>query len=224
VIATFCHNIANGLPVHIDDPSKSIHLVYIDDLVQNIIDILGNIPSGLEYRKVTPEYSYTLGQIAEKIHSFRDSEKTLITDRVGTGFVRRLYATYLSYIPIDKVSYSLPVYADERGDFVEVLKTKDSGQFSYFTVLPGVTRGGHYHHTKNEKFVVLNGTARFKFRNISTGETKQIICSSGRPKVVNTFPGWAHDITNIGDSKMLVMIWANEIFDRDFPDTISWTL
>jgi len=115
----------------------------------------------------------------------------------------------------------VPKYGDERGVFVEMLKTESSGQFSYFTAHPGVTRGGHYHHTKNEKFLVMKGEARFKFRHMITGESYELVTSGETPRVVETVPGWTHDITNIGDDEMLVMLWANETFDREKPDTYT---
>jgi UDP-2-acetamido-2,6-beta-L-arabino-hexul-4-ose reductase len=132
-----------------------------------------------------------------------------------------LYATYISYLPASKFAYGLPRYGDERGDFVEMLKTPDCGQFSFFTTHPGITRGGHYHHSKTEKFLVIHGSARFRFRNIVSGETHEILTSGQLPKVVETVPGWAHDITNVGVDEMIVMLWANEIFDRARPDTVA---
>jgi UDP-2-acetamido-2,6-beta-L-arabino-hexul-4-ose reductase len=115
----------------------------------------------------------------------------------------------------------VPVHSDPRGRFVEVLKSKDSGQFSFFTAHPGITRGGHYHHTKNEKFLVIQGKARFGFRHIVTGETFEMFTDAAKPEIVETIPGWSHDITNIGENEMIVMLWANEIFDREHPDTIA---
>ena len=132
-----------------------------------------------------------------------------------------MYATYVSYLPKDKFQYQIPSHKDARGVFVEMLKTKDSGQFSYFTAHPGITRGGHFHHTKTEKFLVIKGTARFGFRHIITDEVFEIDISAGTPKIVETIPGWSHDITNVGDEEMIVMLWANEIFDKDNPDTVS---
>jgi UDP-2-acetamido-2,6-beta-L-arabino-hexul-4-ose reductase len=132
-----------------------------------------------------------------------------------------LYATYISYLPPSKFAYRLPYHRDARGDFVEMLKTPDCGQFSFFTTHPGITRGTHYHHSKSEKFLVVQGTARFRFRNIVSGETHEVVTSSKTPQVVDTVPGWAHDITNIGEDEMVVMLWANEIFDRSAPDTIA---
>ena len=176
---------------------------------------------GLLKKEVKPEYSVTLLALANQIRAFKNCRNSLVSEPVGTGFVRALYATYISYLPSDQFSYAIPSFKDKRGVFVEMLKTKDPGQFSYFTAHPGVTRGGHYHHTKTEKFLVIKGNAHFGFRNIFTNETFDIETSGENPCIVETIPGWAHDITNIGDEEMLVMLWANEIFDRDKPDTIT---
>jgi len=168
---------------------------------------------------VAPQYSTTVGEVAQILQSFADSRSTLLTPPVGTGLVRALYSTYISYLPPEKFAYPLTQHADPRGVFVEVLKTPDCGQFSFFTAHPGVTRGGHYHHSKTEKFLVIKGQARFKFRHMQTGQTHELCTSGDKPEVVETVPGWTHDITNIGTDEMIVMLWANEVFDRDRPDT-----
>ena len=144
-----------------------------------------------------------------------------MSERVGTGLTRALYATYVSYLPTECFAYDVPVHGDARGVFVEMLKTPDAGQFSFFTAQPDITRGGHYHHTKTEKFLVIKGFARFRFRHMLTNEVHQIETDGDKPQVVETVPGWAHDITNVGDDVMIVMLWANENFDRGNPDTIA---
>ena len=141
--------------------------------------------------------------------------------RVGTGLVRALYATYVSALPTSTFSYPLQQHADSRGVFVEMLKTPDCGQFSYFTAHPGITRGEHYHHTKTEKFLVVKGRARFRFRHLLTNERHEVPVTGDVPQIVESVPGWAHDITNTGDEEMIVMLWANEIFDRQRPDTFA---
>jgi UDP-2-acetamido-2,6-beta-L-arabino-hexul-4-ose reductase len=128
----------------------------------------------------------------------------------------------VSYLPREKFSYAVSQYADPRGVFVEMLKTPDSGQFSYFTAHPGVTRGGHYHHSKTEKFLVIKGEALFRFRHLLTDELVELRASGVLPQVVDTIPGWSHDITNIGSDEMVVMLWANENFDRQNPDTVAF--
>lgn len=221
VVATFCDNVANDRPLKINDLNTVLKLVYVDDVVNTFIASLNSVTKGLSYGSVTPEYSITLGLLAAQIESFPKCRDELIVEPVGSGLVRALYATYVSYLPPSKFSYSLPMHGDERGLFVEMLKTQDSGQFSFFTAYPGVTRGGHYHHTKTEKFLVIKGKARFGFRNIITGEKYEIFTSGDYSQIVETVPGWTHDITNIGETEMIVMLWANEIFDRARPDTIS---
>ncbi|MBU3602780.1 NAD-dependent epimerase/dehydratase family protein [Polynucleobacter sp. AM-25C3] len=221
VVATFCHNVANHLPIQINDPSTYISLVYIDDVIEAFIDILlVDIPNGLSRREVNPVYKISLGTLATQIESFKNCRDSLVSEKVGVGFTRALYSTYVSYLPPGEFVYDLPKYGDERGVFVEMLKTKDSGQFSFFTALPGITRGGHYHHTKTEKFLVIKGKARFGFRNIVTNERYEVVTSEERPQVVETVPGWTHDVTNIGNDEMVAILWANEIFDHQNPDTI----
>jgi UDP-2-acetamido-2,6-beta-L-arabino-hexul-4-ose reductase len=221
VVATFCHNIANDLPIQINESSAQLKLVYVDDVVSEFIYSLNHMPNGLSQGIVHPISEITLGQLAAQIEEFKNCRNSLVSERVGTGFVRALYATYVSYLPTTKFVYDLPKYGDERGVFVEMLKTQDSGQFSYFTAHPGITRGGHYHHTKTEKFLVIKGDARFGFRHILTDEYYEILTSGDRPQVVETVPGWTHDITNVGSEEMIVMLWANEIFDRSRPDTVA---
>jgi len=222
VVATFCHNIARGLPVQIDEPTTRLRLVYIDDVVRALIDALEFTSPGVSSGRLQSEYSLTLGELVEQINAFDACRGTsLLTERVGSGLARALYATYLSFIPSERFSYKVPQYKDSRGRFVEVLKTPDSGQFSYFTAPPGITRGGHYHHTKSEKFVVMKGSALFRFRHLLTHELVELHSSGEEPEVVDTIPGWTHDITNVGDDELVVMLWANENFDRQNPDTVT---
>lgn len=221
VVATFCHNIARGLPIQINDPAARLQLVHVDDVVSSFIAVLDAPASGLTRGEVAPLYATTLGELAQQIGAFGDCRTSLMSERVGTSLVRALYATYVSYLPNDRFAYNLPLHTDSRGVFVEMLKTHDSGQFSYFTAYPGVTRGGHYHHTKTEKFLVIKGRAVFRFRHLLTGELFELATSGDNPQVVDTVPGWVHDITNVGNEEMLVMLWANEIFDRTNPDTIA---
>lgn len=221
VVATFCHNIANDLPIQINDPAVQLRLVYIDDVVREFARFLAQPTEGVQWPTMQPEYVIRLGDLAAQVQAFRNCRTTLVSERVGTGLVRALYSTYVSYLPPAQFAYSLPCHQDQRGLFVEMLKTVDSGQFSYFTAHPGVTRGGHYHHTKTEKFLVIKGNARFRFRQMLTNQTFEILASGDMPQVVETAPGWTHDITNVGEDEMIVMLWANEAFDRDRPDTIA---
>lgn len=221
-VATFCHNIANDLPVQINDPASVINLVYIDDVIQDFLKVLQEQPAGIVRPEVSPAYKITVGELADQIRVFKSGRESMVTEPVGVGFTRALFSTYLSFLRPEQFTYSLTAHADARGRFVEMLKTKDSGQFSFFTAHPGITRGGHYHHTKNEKFLVIQGKARFGFRHVVTGETYELFTEGEKPEVVETVPGWSHDITNIGDNEMIVMLWANEIFDRQHPDTIAY--
>ncbi|TIC78981.1 UDP-2-acetamido-2,6-beta-L-arabino-hexul-4-ose reductase [Crenobacter intestini] len=221
VVATFCHNLARGLPIQINNPATTLQLAYVDDVVSALIAALDKPLPGVAQGVVQPEYSTTLGELAAQIEAFAACRSSLLSERVGTGFTRALYATYVSYLPNERFTYPLTKHEDPRGVFVEMLKTPDCGQFSYFTAHPGITRGGHYHHTKTEKFLVIKGQALFRFRHLLTDELFELRTSGEAPQVVDTIPGWSHDITNVGDDEMVVMLWANENFDRERPDTIS---
>ena len=221
VVATFCHNIARNIPIEIHDPDAVIRLVYIDDLVDSFLILLEDRPTNtLAFERVPTEYQVTVGEMATMIEEFRTSRVNLVMNAVGHGLLRAMYATYVSYLPENDFDYLLKKNADARGVFVEILKTKLSGQFSYFTALPGVTRGGHYHHTKTEKFLVISGEALFRFSHKVTGDYFEISVVGGDARVVETVPGWAHDITNVGENELICLLWANEIYDGDKSDTI----
>lgn len=223
-VATFCHNIARGLPIQVNVPEAAITLVYVDDVIERLMHLLDGADVSVDsqgFSAVVPQYTTTVGAMAQHIQEFHDSRATLVTNRVGTGLVRALYSTYVSYLPAEKFAYSVPQHGDQRGVFVEMLKTPDCGQFSYFTAHSGITRGGHYHHSKTEKFLVIKGQARFKFRHMHTGDVYELLTSGDKAEIVETVPGWTHDITNIGTEEMVVMLWANEIFDRARPDTFA---
>ena len=223
-VATFCHNIARDLPIQVNDPAAPLTLVYVDDVIQRFVQLMDGADAALGpdgFATVAPQYTTTVGEVARQIQAFKDSRASLMTERVGTGLVRALYATYVSYLPVASFTYTVPQYGDPRGVFAEMLKTPDCGQFSFFTAHPGITRGGHYHHSKTEKFLVIKGRARFKFRHMHTGETHALLTSGEKSEIVETVPGWTHDITNIGQDEMVVMLWANEVFDRERPDTFA---
>ena len=224
VVATFCHNISRDLPIQVNDPEAPVELVYIDDLVTRFTKKMDCIDAALNaggFAAIAPQYSTKVGELARQIQEFKNSRVTLMTQRVGTGLMRALYATYVSYLPAESFAYTVPMHADSRGVFVEMLKTPDCGQFSYFTVHPGFTRGGHYHHSKTEKFLVIKGKARFRFRHMQTGQCHDLVTTGEKPEVVETVPGWTHDITNIGGDEMLVTLWANEVFNQINPDTFT---
>lgn len=227
VIATFCHNIARGLPIKINDPLALLTVVYVDDVVEHLLQIMDGVEPSIDHQgfsTVTPQYTITVGELAAKIEAFRTSRDTLITERVGADLTRALYCTYVSYLPRESFTYHVPMHADARGVFVEMLRTPDCGQFSFFTAHPGITRGGHYHHSKTEKFLVIKGEALFKFRHMNTGETHQLVTSGRKAEIVETVPGWTHDITNIGSDELVVMLWANEVYDINKPDTYAQPL
>jgi UDP-2-acetamido-2,6-beta-L-arabino-hexul-4-ose reductase len=227
VVATFCYNIARNLPIKVNDANAALTLVYIDDVIERFIQIMDDalpMTGNKGFATVQPQYISTVGELARLIRSFMDSRTTLMIERVGSGLVRALYATYVSYLPAESFAYTIPRYADQRGVFVEMLKTPDCGQFSYFTMRSGSTRGGHYHHTKTEKFLVIKGEARFKFRHMYTLEEFELVVNGDFPTIIETVPGWTHDITNTGGDEMVVMLWANEVFDRVNPDTYACTL
>lgn len=220
VVATFCHNLIRGLPIRVEDPQKRLTLAYIDDVIEAMVLALENDRPGVQRPEIAPLYQPALGELAEQIRAILDSRDSLITPRCGEGFLRALQATCLSFLPPGAFSYPLTAQQDARGRFVEMLKTPDSGQVSCFTAHPGVTRGGHYHHTKSEKFLVVEGEALFRFRNVLTDETFELRVTASQPRVVETVPPWAHDVTNIGSGPLIVLLWASEIFDPARPDTI----
>ena len=227
VVATFCHNIARDLPIQINNPAAPLTLLYVDDVIGRFYQLLEGADPAVDaegFATVAPQFTTTVGELARLIQSFRDSRNTLMTERVGTGLVRALYATYVSYLPVASFTYRVPQHGDPRGVFVEMLKTPDCGQFSFFTAHPGITRGGHYHHSKTEKFLVVKGEARFRFRHMQTGETHELVTSGAWAEIVETVPGWTHDITNIGSEERVVMLWANEVFDRSKTDTYACPL
>lgn len=221
VVATFCANIAQNKPIRLDGRSTEITLVYIDDVVNEFLGVIKGESDGSAEFNVDPEYTVRLGDLADQIMSFKHSRESLVTERVGHGLTRKLYATYVSYLSPRDFVYSLQPHGDSRGVFAEMLRTKDSGQVSFFTAKPGITRGGHYHNSKTEKFLVVQGIAKFGFRHIVSGEKIEITTSGNSFEVVETVPGWSHNIKNIGQEDLIAVLWANENFDSERPDTIS---
>lgn len=223
-VATFCHNIARDLPITINDPAAQLTLVYIDDLIECFLDQIKSESVATGFYNVTPLYQTTVGEVAEAIQGFRSDRKENLIDDVGCGFTRALYSTYISYLPKEQFAYEITSHRDSRGAFSEMLKTRSAGQFSYFTALPGVTRGGHYHHTKTEKFLIVHGDALFRFHHVISGEVHEVRTSADTPVIVETIPGWTHDVTNVGEGIMVSLLWANEVFDRERPDTVQQEL
>lgn len=225
VVATFCNNIANNLEIKIHNSNDKVELVHVDHVIKSFLKNITNKKLKDFSLIDTPKYqSISVLDLAKIIKSFKSSQQNLEIERVGKGFVRSLYSTYLTYIPESKFIYDIPKYSDQRGNFVEIIKTKDSGQISYFTIEPGKIRGGHYHHTKTEKFIVMRGKALFYSKNILTKEEcKWKVCGT-KPQVIETIPGWAHNIKNIGNDEVIVMLWASEKFDKKNPDTYFYEL
>lgn len=228
-VATFCNNIAHNLPIQVNDPSVMMTLVYIDDVVAELIAALNGQAHMDEngYCHVPVEHKITLGEIVDLIYSFRDSRNTKeVPDMTDGGFTKKLYATYLSYLPEDAFSYSLKMNVDARGSFTEILRTVDRGQFSVNISKPGITKGEHWHHTKNEKFVVVSGKGLIQFRKVGinpeTGTSYPVIdyhVSGDHIEVVDIPTGYTHNIINEGDTDLVTFMWCNECFDPEKPDT-----
>jgi UDP-2-acetamido-2,6-beta-L-arabino-hexul-4-ose reductase len=219
-VATFCHNLARGLPIRIDDPAAKLSLLYVDDLIEQWRALMDRSPLASGYLEAEQVYDTTVGELAATLSSFAEGRRNGRVEDVGSGLHRALYATFVAALPAEDFSYPLETHVDPRGSFAEILKTRNGGQVSVLTAEPGVTRGGHYHHTKVEKFLVVHGHARFRFRHILDGETFELMTSADRPIVVETIPGWTHDITNVGNGVLVSLLWASEAFDRSRPDTV----
>lgn len=219
VISTWCHNVTNNLDIQINDEKVELNLVYVDDVVKSFIKQLKVEEIKDYYVEIENKYKKTLGEIRDLLFAFKENRRSLVIPNVASGFERALYATYLSYLSTDDFSYVLNGHKDDRGTFYEILKTLDSGQFSLSTTAPGITRGNHYHHTKNEKFLVVRGEALIEFKHIVTNEIVSYEVSDKKMEIVEMIPGYTHNIKNIGNEEMILILWANETFDQKNPDT-----
>ena len=234
VVATFCHNMSHDLPIQVNDRSTELELLYIDDLVQEMLDALeekehrceyeGLIPNhkvGGKYCYVPVSHKVTLGEIADLLESFKRQPQTLVMPQIPAGsFAKKLYSTYLSYLPKEAVCFPLKMNVDERGSFTELLKTMNSGQFSVNVSKPGITKGQHWHHSKWEFFIVVSGRGLIQERKIGTDEVIEFEVSGEQIQAVHMLPGYTHNIINLSDSQDLVTVmWANETFDVNRPDT-----
>lgn len=221
VIATFCHNIAHGLDIQINDREHPMTLVYVDDLVSELIHALkGEETKDGNYCKVAKEHQVSLGQIVDLIYSFKESRTSLaIADMSDGGLAKKLYSTYLSYLPTDKFSYPLKMHSDHRGSFTEIIRTLDRGQVSVNISKPNITKGNHWHHTKNEKFLVVSGKGVVRFRKIDNEEVFEYFVSGDKLEVVDIPVGYTHNIENLGEEDMVTIMWCNEPFDPNRPDT-----
>lgn len=221
VVATFCNNVAHGLPIQVNDRNIQLTLVYIDDVVSELIRALcRNETKNSEYCTVPLEYKVKLGEIVDLIYSFKDSRSKISVPDMSDEFTKKLYATYLSYLPTDSFSYPLKMNIDDRGSFTEILRTTDRGQFSVNISKPGITKGNHWHHTKNEKFVVVSGKGVIRFRKPSETQVYEYFVSGDKIEVVDIPTGYTHNIENIGYTDLVTFMWCNECFDLNNPDTI----
>ena len=219
-VATFCHNIARGLAITVNDPSTQLSLIYIDDLVDELVSALEGSENRMgDFCHVAPVYDVTLGEMVELIHSFKESRENCLIPDMSDGFVKRLYSTYLSHLPEDGFSYELKMNEDARGSFTEFVKTGDRGQVSVNISKPGVVKGNHWHHTKNEKFLVVSGEGVIRFRRIDSDEVAQYFVSGRKLEVVDVPVGYTHNIENLGTEDMVTVMWANEVFDPERADT-----
>lgn len=219
-VATFCNNIANELPIQINDPNVVMNLVYIDDVVSSFISALDGAEAAKDdFCQVQPDHTASLGEIAELIRSFRESREDRSIPDMADPFTKKLYSTYLSYLPVDQFSYPLKMNVDERGSFTEFIKTNDRGQVSVNISKPGITKGNHWHHTKNEKFLVVSGEGVIRFRKIGSEEILDYVVSGDKLEVVDIPTGYTHNITNTGTTDLVTVMWCNEMFDPDRPDT-----
>lgn len=219
-VATFCHNIARGLPITVNNREVNMTLVYIDDLVSELISaIIGKENREGAFCKVPTEYKITLGEIVDLIYSFKEIRETKLVPDMSDGFTKRLHATYLSYLPEGEFSYPLKMNVDERGSFTEILRTADRGQFSVNISKPGITKGNHWHNTKNEKFLVVSGKGVIRFRKPDEDKITEYFVSGEKLEVVDIPVGYTHNIENLGDGDMVTFMWCNECFDPNKPDT-----
>lgn len=222
-VATFCHNIAHNLPVQINDPNVDMKLVYVDDVVAGFISRMKNANSALTpkgyFECINPVHQIKLGEIVTLIESFKTSRETLQLPDFSNPLAKKLYSTYLSYLPENEFSYFLKMNIDNRGSFTEFIKSPDRGQVSVNISKPGITKGNHWHHTKNEKFLVVSGTGVIRFRKIGTDKVLEYYVSGEKLEVVDIPVGYTHNIENMGETDMVTVMWVNEIFDKEKPDT-----
>lgn len=222
-VATFCHNIARELPITVNDRAHEMTLVYIDDVVDELLSAAAGKPTrDGAFCRVPIEHKTTLGEIVDLLYAFHDSRKTLqVPDLTDGSFSKKLYSTYLSYLPPDRFSYPLTQHTDARGSFTEILRTANHGQFSVNISKPGITKGQHWHNTKNEKFLVVSGKGVIRFRKPGEEEVYSYFVSGEKLEVVDIPTGYTHSIENLGDTDLITFMWCNECFDPTRPDTYA---
>jgi UDP-2-acetamido-2,6-beta-L-arabino-hexul-4-ose reductase len=219
-VSTFCHNIAHDLPIKVNDPEVIMNLVYIDDVVEELIRALhGNETRAGDFCKVPVVHIIRLGDIVELIYSFKNSRNNLSIPDMEDDFTKKLYATYLSYLPEDQFCYPLKMNINHQGSFTEFIRTPERGQVSVNISKPGIIKGNHWHHTKNEKFLVVSGRGVIRFRKVGTDKIMEYHVSGDKLVVVDIPTGYTHNIENLGDTDMVTIMWANECFDPEKPDT-----
>ncbi|MEZ4358523.1 MAG: capsular polysaccharide biosynthesis protein CapF [Eubacteriales bacterium] len=220
-VATFCNNIAHDLPITVNDPNVSLNLVYIDDVVNEFINAMeGKESKDGNFCFVPITHTAKLGDIVSMLYSFKESRKNLSVPDFSDEFTKKLYSTYLSYLPEEGFSYPLTMHADNRGSFTEIIRTASQGQFSVNISKPGIIKGNHWHHTKNEKFLVVSGEGIIRFRKIGSDNIFEYKVSDEKLEVVDIPPGYTHNVENTGKTDMVTFMWANECFNPDNPDTI----
>ncbi|MER1984394.1 MAG: NAD-dependent epimerase/dehydratase family protein [Solibacillus sp.] len=220
-VATFCHNVGHDLPITVNDPTVTMHLVYIDDVIEEFINALeGQANEVNDFYEVPQVFTAKLGDIVELIYSFKKSREERSIPTMTDAFTKALYSTYLSYLPTDAFSYPLKMNVDNRGSFTEFIRTADRGQVSINVSKPGITKGNHWHHTKNEKFLVVSGHGVIRFRKIDSDEVIEYFVSGDKLEVVDIPVGYTHNIENLGDTDMVTVMWVNELFDPERPDTM----
>lgn len=221
VVATYCYNIAREIPIHIRDEHHLLHLVYIDDVIKAFLGLIeAPIEAGIHVRpEIGPIENISLGQLSDLIHDFRLRRKILAIPDIGNPFIKKLYSTFLTYLPENEFSYPVDLKVDNRGSLFEILKSDQFGQIFVSTTQHGITRGNHFHHTKTEKFIVIQGTGIIRFRKLDSADVIEYHVSGNKSEIVDIPPGYTHNITNIGSEVMITLFWSNEIFNPTIPDT-----
>lgn len=221
VVATFCHNITRNLPIKVDEPEKVLKLIYIDDLINELIRLPNSTDSYSDnnFYDIKPTYQVSLRKLSDLLYLFKKCGSNGYIPDLGDEFTKKLYSTYLSYLPEDSLSYKLRMHCDDRGSFTEFLKSHDNGQISINVIKPGITKGNHYHHTKAEKFLIVSGRGVIRLKDVISGNVLEYFLSSDNMEVIEIPSGYAHNIENLGDRDLVVIIWCNEVFNKDNLDT-----
>lgn len=220
VIATWCYNISHNLEIQVNDPAKELTLVYIDDVCKELINCLSDNENRKgDYCYVPITYKKALGEISSLIKSFKENDRKIMVPSTGDNFTKYLYATYISYVPLEELVVDLEEHRDNRGVFCELVRTKEAGQVSVSTTNPEILRGGHYHNTKMERFIVIKGKARIEFEHVIDHNKFEFIVSGDKLQYVTIPVGYQHSINNIGDDELVLILWANELFDPEISDT-----